>query len=100
MSVRVQQEIAHRIAERRAARLTEHRVRDAVVIELRGETPELGGLPRSFAALEHDEPTARRHAQPNVMIELVAPFLMPSRIHWFTCTITLSKFSFDAMTRW
>ena len=64
------------------------------------EALELGALPGPLDALEDDQPPAPLLVHPSVMMGLAAPFRMPSRIHWFTCTITLSKFSFVTITRW
>ena len=97
--VGVEQELADPIAERGPSRLTEGAVREGRGGERGGEPTELGRLPRSLAPFEDDELPAPHGGHPRVMIELVAPFLIPSRIHWFTCTITLSKFSFAARTR-
>ena len=66
----------------------------AALAEPLGEQPKLRALPRAFGTLEDDEAAGRhRWAQPSVMIELVAPFSMPSRIQSFTLPMVLSKFS-------
>jgi len=74
-------------------------VRDASGGEVRGHTLQLCGLAGPFPALEDDEAPLPHRGHPSVMIELVAPRLIPSVIHWFTCTMTLSKFSFAASMR-
>ena len=92
---------ADRVAERRAAGLAKRcDVRHAGAREMAAQALELRALPGALDALEDDQPPARRNAHPSVMMGLAAPFRMPSRIHWFTCTITLSKFSFVTITRW
>ena len=59
----------------------------------------LSRLTGSFGTLQDDQFAARgRH--PRVMIELVAPFRMPSVIQLFTCSIVLSKFSCAEIARW
>ena len=68
-------------------------------VSVSAKRAQLGRLADALRALEHDQlPAARRH--PSVMIELVAPFLMPSVIQLFTWSIVLSKFSCAAIARW
>jgi len=85
---------------RRPAWLAQRAVTNATVGEELGEPAKLGRLPRTLAALEDDEPAAVGHGcQPSVMIELVAPFSIPSTIQSFTRAISLSKFSCAATSR-
>lgn len=63
------------------------------------ETANLRRLPDAFRPLENDQLPARR-VHPNVMMELVAPFRIPSVIQLLTWTIVLSKFSWAAIARW
>ena len=79
--VGVQEQVADAVAGGRAAGLAEQPERDSSRGEPRREPTELGRLPRALAALEHHEPPARHLAHPSVMMELVAPRLIPSRIH-------------------
>ena len=95
----VEQQAADFITQRRAAGLTKARHPNASRRQTRCEAGELRALPRPLPTFEHNQ-TAVRHRYPSVMMELAAPFRMPSRIHWFTCTITLSKFSLATITRW
>ncbi len=80
--IRMQQQFANAIAHWCATWFAMHSVRHARVRQTHSESLELGGLPRSLTTLEDDEAAAHRSRnQPSVIIELVAPFLMPSSIH-------------------
>ena len=98
--LRVEQELPDAVPERGAPRFATAPMRDLRRGQVGSEATELGGLPRPLSSLEDDEQATPHEGHPRVMIELVAPFLIPSRIHWFTCIITLSKFSFAERTRW
>ena len=94
---RLEQHATNLVAERGAAGLAHAGERQLLRGQPVAEEPKLRGLPRTLGPLEDDQPSAR-HGHASVMIELVAPFLMPSRIHSFTRAITFSKFSCDATT--
>jgi hypothetical protein len=73
------------IAKRCSARLTNGQHPLPCPLEALGEQPELGGLPRAFRTLENDQSSSRHgQRQESVMMELVAPFFIPSMIQLFT----------------
>ena len=89
---RVEQQVPDLVAQLRASRLTHPHTRHSARSQPIVQQPELRGLPHTLRPLEDDQPPAL-HPHPRVMIGLAAPLRMPSRIHSFTRTMTLSKFS-------
>lgn len=95
----LEQKAADCVANGRSARLPYAEKSDPSRGKRLAKAADLSRLSDPFRAFEYDQLTAtRRH--PSVMIELVAPFRMPSVIQLFTCSIVLSKFSCAAIARW
>jgi len=89
------------IAEWRTPRFTKRKHFHAGGLQPLGDEAVLGGLAGAFRSLENNE-LSRSHAgfdQESVMIELVAPFFIPSMIQLFTWYMTLSKFSCAEIAR-
>src|SRR5450432_325699 len=99
LAPRLEQHATNLVAKRGAAGLAHARVRTLMRGQPVAHKAKLRGLPRPFGPFEDEQPAAR-HGHASVMMELVAPFLMPSRIHSFTRAITFSKFSCDTTTFW
>ena len=84
------------LAEPRCPWLANDHHRYAGSSDLVGESRDLRRLSRSLGALDDNKSTAsggRPTRHPSVMMGLVAPRLIPSRIHVFTRIISLSKLS-------
>lgn len=83
---RIEQDGANRVAEGRAARLTQAQHFNSGVPEQLGQQTLLRRLASALGTLENDK-MAGSHVSPlqeRVMMELVAPFFMPSIIRLFT----------------
>ena len=99
LGARLEENVSNLVPDGRSPRFANAEKSDPARGERLAEPPDLGRFADPFRALEYDQLTAlRRH--PSVMIELVAPFRMPSVIQLFTWSIVLSKFSCTEIARW
>ena len=94
----LEQQTPDLVSDCSATRFPHAEARNATRGKRVAQAAKLRGFSNALRPFENDQLTApRRH--PSVMIELVAPFLMPSVIQLFTCSIVLSKFSCAVIAR-
>ena len=94
VSWRIEEDRPYRVAKRCAAGLAEGENAAPLLLEQAGEQAQLRRLSGALGTLENNE-SSGGHAefQLRVIMELVAPFFIPSMIQLFTWYMTLSKFS-------
>ncbi len=97
----MQQYSPYRVTERRAAGLAKCKNPVTVVLQPGRQQPQLRCFSGPLRPFENNK-TSGRHGtvQLRLMMELVAPFFIPSMIQLFTWYMTLSKFSCAEIARW